>query len=178
MVKLLTKDVNAAQRQAVCALSNIQNVIEELNSYAGGADDDLEELLEQRIKAQENERFIAEFVENSEIQKSPNLYGEDDLNDEHEQSYNDRIEKQEAEKQWQPDSTAHAENKANEWHVKIQQKRDDLIHLERREKLELQDSILNAEENFLVRQVWLDIFVPKLNRFQILRAGGAGDRST
>ena len=150
MVKL-ANTIKNAQKQAIHALTNIQNVIEEINGYAVG-EEDFEELLEQRIKAQEDERMRFSLAQQSPTQAIDDVNIEG-IQIEYERLHSSRIEEQETSKRRQSDSDMlRAEAVAHRRHLKILEHRADLVDFERRQEREIKETCNAAEEIFAKRQ--------------------------
>ena len=143
------KESKDARKRVVCALQNIQNVIQALENYAGDVDPDKveENFLEERIQQQEDARMLDQNFEKSTRDDSDEELYEQEL---HERT-DTRIEMQEDEKLKQAEQVPRTdEAQAQLWHIAIQETRDRVVDAQ---KLEISDFLEAVSKGETVRAI-------------------------
>ncbi len=141
-----------ARKRVVCALQNVQNVIQALGDYAGDVDPDKieEELLEERIQQQEDARMQFLLDENSTREDLDEEIDEQKLRD----RFDLRIEEQEERKIKQAEQDPRIDEiHAQRWHIAIQERRDGIVDAQKLEVSDFDDAVSKGETIRSIRQV-------------------------
>jgi hypothetical protein len=148
------KENKDARKRVVCALQNVQNVIQALGDYSGDVDPTKieEDLLEERIQQQEDTRMRLLLDQTSENSTREALDEEIDEQEFHER-IDARIEEQEAMKIRQAEQDPRiGEIHAQSWHIAIQETKDGIADSEKLEISDFEEAVSKGETMRAIRQ--------------------------
>ena len=148
------KENKDARKRVVCALQNVQNVIQALGDYSGDVDPTKieEDLLEERIQQQEDTRMRLLLDQTSENSTREALDEEIDEQEFHER-IDARIEEQEEMKIRQAEQDPRiGEIHAQSWHIAIQERKDGIADSEKLEISDFEEAVSKGETMRAIRQ--------------------------
>ena len=127
--------------------------MENLLTYAGGGESD-DDILEERIKAQEEEKRNKVLKEGIGLNSVEGFMDYEDCDDEYEEAHERRTKEQEEAKIWLASQLPRDdESHILQSHINIQQKREDKPEVERQAVSEFQNVVCQAYAEQLARQV-------------------------